>query len=205
MNRYEFLDELHQQLRPRGYLEIGVQSGASLTLATCPAVGIDPDPHVTEPVGPSTTVVTATSDDFFTRPNPPVPQPLDLVFIDGLHLFEQVLRDFGHVQRYTNPRTVVVFDDVLPRTVDEATRVMPPRGDWAGDVWRIRPWLALNRPDLQLTLVDLAPTGLLLVRGFGATPQPGSFPVPQGPPPQDVLDRADALNVYVALTAVSPR
>lgn len=203
MNRYEFLQALHDQLQPRGYLEIGVQSGASLKLASCPAVGIDPEPCVNEDLPPDTLLAEQTSDDFFAQYRPPVPSRLDLVLIDGLHLFEQAMRDFDNAERFTNPRTVVVFDDVLPRTAKEASREAPEKGDWAGDVWRVHPWLSLNRPDLQLILVDIAPTGLLLVKGFGAAPRPGSFPVPEGPPPKSVLKRTAAVNAYVALAAVA--
>jgi len=43
---YALLDRLHDHLRPRGYVEIGVADGHSLGL-TRPgtvAVGVDPDP-----------------------------------------------------------------------------------------------------------------------------------------------------------------
>jgi hypothetical protein len=37
------------------------------------------------------------------------------------------------------------------------------RGAWTGDVWKIIPVLQKYRPDLKLTILDCAPTGLLLV------------------------------------------
>ena len=47
---------------------------------------------------------------------------LDLSFIDGMHLFEYVLRDFMNVERFSRWDTAIVLDDMLPRDVDEAAR-----------------------------------------------------------------------------------
>ena len=41
---YQFLRRIHVETRPNSYLEIGVETGATLNLATCPAVGVDPAP-----------------------------------------------------------------------------------------------------------------------------------------------------------------
>ena len=54
---------------------------------------------------------------------------LDLVFVDGMHLFEFALRDFMNVERHADWWSVIVFDDILPRDVDEAARerhTVPP-------------------------------------------------------------------------------
>ncbi|HID22999.1 MAG TPA: class I SAM-dependent methyltransferase, partial [Planctomycetaceae bacterium] len=39
------LKRIHHRLKPRHYFEIGVRSGASLRLAACPAVAVDPEPE----------------------------------------------------------------------------------------------------------------------------------------------------------------
>lgn len=166
VTRHEFLDMLHYQLRPRGYLEIGVLFGDSLRLAHCPAFGVDPEPviygHLSE-----TSLYRQTSDDFFASiKREDLGVPIDLVFIDGMHLFEYALRDFRNAERtVSNRRTVVVFDDVLPRNQGEASRTQCP-GDWTGDVWKI--WYLLNeyRPDLHVRLVDTDPTGTMVVWGL---------------------------------------
>ena len=66
-----------------------------------------------------------TSDEYFARPDPLAPLgglPFDLAFIDGLHLFEFALRDFINAERGSRPGAVILFDDILPRKVVEASR-----------------------------------------------------------------------------------
>jgi hypothetical protein len=66
-----------------------------------------------------------TSDDYFESiaPNSPfVDRPIDLAFIDGLHLFEYAIRDFVNIERHTEWSSVTIIDDVLPRGPVEAAR-----------------------------------------------------------------------------------
>ena len=172
--KHAFLESLHDLLRPARYLETGVQFGNSLWL-TRPdtvAVGIDPAPLCTPP--PNATVYAQTADEFFAGAQWPRHGPVDLAFIDGSHLVEDALRDFINVERRMarpDGRTVAVFDDVLPYRADIAGRTPLP-GDWAGDVWKILQVFGLAkppggyRPDLTLILVDVAPTGALVVLGL---------------------------------------
>lgn len=158
----EFLREVHAIVKPRGYLEIGVRSGDSLALASCPSIGIDPNPLV--PPRPGIDFLfSVTSDEFFGAEQ--VDLDMDLAFIDGMHLIEYVLRDFNNVSKYANERTIIAIDDVLPYNQGTAARNQPP-GDWTGDVWKITGILELFRDDLDIVLVDTRPTGTLLVTGF---------------------------------------
>lgn len=200
MERHTFLAALHNLLEPRGYLEVGVQTGASLRLASCPAVGVDPYPIVRYPLPDTTRVVEATSDEFFAAGDEaPVPQPLDLAFIDGMHLWEFALRDFRNIERFANERTVVAFDDVLPRNQVEGSRTPNP-GNWAGDVWRIADVIAGLSPGVRFCLVDTQPTGVLLVWGLWPDRE---WTVPdlggEMPVPDDVLNRTFAVAPDVAL------
>lgn len=169
MTRHEFLQQLHEILKPRTYLEIGVQSGASLALAqhSKVAIGIDPAPVLSVGLPPWATVLHSTSDEFFTLGAPKLPRtwPVNLAFIDGMHLWEYALRDFMNIEKYSTPDTVVVFDDVLPYNQEIAARKQPP-GDWTGDVWKLWYILTSYRPDLDVTLVNTAPTGLMVVQGL---------------------------------------
>jgi hypothetical protein len=161
VTHYEFLKALHDLLQPRNYLEIGVQNGHSLELATCPAFGVDPSPQRAARMGE--TIFSMTSDEFFAQDvrgelSLPV---IDLVYIDGMHLFEFALRDFIGAARLSNPTTVIVFDDVLPYNAAIAAREQPV-GDWTGDVWKVIPIIE-EYVDCVDWLVDVSPTGALVV------------------------------------------
>src|SRR6476620_5703233 len=95
----DLLRRVHAHLRPRTYVEVGVHEGDSLALAApgTRSVGIDPTPSVRHPLGPDTSVLQQTSDAAFAGDELTQlldGRPIELAFIDGLHLFECVLRDF---------------------------------------------------------------------------------------------------------------
>lgn len=188
MQRHAFLAAIHARFRPRNYLEIGVNDGRSLRLSRVPTIAIDPAFRVTEPLRCDLHLVRSTSDAFFARRDPiahlrsgrnPIRNlrrgrapfarylggnVLDLAFIDGLHLFENALRDFMNVERFAGPASIIVLDDMLPRSVDEAARDRHT-GAWTGDVYKLIDVLARHRPDLVLLPMDTQPTGVLLVLG----------------------------------------
>lgn len=160
--RHEFLAQLHELLRPKVYLEIGVHTGQSLRLAQFSetAFGVDPNPLVGQP--PANSVIfPLTSDELFASPWF-APAPINLAFIDGMHLFENALTDFYNVEKYMAPGGIIVLDDVLPYSQAIAERVQPP-GDWTGDVWKVWFVLANQRPDLDAYLVDTQPTGTMVI------------------------------------------
>ncbi|MFD7406136.1 class I SAM-dependent methyltransferase [Streptomyces sp. NPDC059866] len=190
MKRHEFLRELHKVTANRNYLEIGVNDGRSLRLSRVPSIAVDPAFKVVTEIRCDVHLVRATSDDFFTRDNPlahlkggrhplrnlrrgrsPLGHwrrtTLDLSFIDGMHLFEYALRDFMNIERHSDWGSVIVFDDMLPRSVDEAARDRHTTA-WTGDVYKLTEILTRHRPDLLPVLVDTRPTGQLVV--FGADP-----------------------------------
>jgi hypothetical protein len=171
MRYLDLLRRLHEELQPAGYLEIGVDWGDSLGLSRARSVAIDPAPRPRPEslLGkPGLVIYVGTSDDFFReheRETMLRDAPLNLVFIDGLHEFAQVVRDLENVERWGHPGTVVAIHDVLPRNAWEAAPAFHD-GFWTGDVWRIIPFLREHRPDLRLRLTEADPTGMLIVTGL---------------------------------------
>ncbi len=110
-----------------------------------------------------------TSDEYFARPDPlgaTDGRPFDLAFIDGLHLFEYSLRDFIHAEQHSRYGSVIVFDDVLPRSRDDAARERHTRASGPATSSRSAPcWPATARTSAVVT-VDTVPTGLMLVMGL---------------------------------------
>jgi len=167
---YEILERIHRYLAPESYLEIGVQSGASLTFAArgTRAVGIDPHPRIIHPIGSRAKLFPMTSDAFFERFDLLAELETDrlaLAFIDGLHHFEQVLKDFRHIERYADTDTVVLIHDCYPVSAPAATRECRT-SFWCGDVWKVVPCLRSLRPDLNLRIIPSYPSGLALITGI---------------------------------------
>lgn len=206
MNRHEFLTALHSELAPRTYVETGVSYGMSLTLSRVPSVGIDPEFSVVAELQADIHLARTTSDEFFARKDPlahlPVPV-VDLGFIDGMHLSEYALRDYLALERFTLPTSVLAFDDMLPRSVNEAARRRHTKY-WTGDVYKAAQALRDLCPDVIVIEVDTTPTGVVVVLTPNAA-RGGVLPgyddwldVAMAPDPQDVpeevLTRSRALD-----------
>lgn len=182
----EWLALLHQHLTPRRYLEIGVETGQSLTLAhpDCDTIGIDPDPRCTAP--PGAELIRQTSTDFFANPasRTRLAGGVDFVFIDGDHRFTSVLADLLAAERFCRPDSIIALHDTYPL---DALSASPDRrsGFHSGDGWKILPCLRLFRPDLRLLTIPTAPTGLTLIGGLN----------PKAP----ILDQAAATALYLDL------
>jgi hypothetical protein len=168
MRYLDFLGQVHGLLAAPPYLEIGIRHGDSLALARSRAVGVDPGFTLKVELPESVTLFEETSDEYFDRPAPLAAlggERVGLSFIDGMHLAEFVLRDFINVERHATWASVIVFDDILPRTVDEAARDRHTRA-WTGDVYKILGALSRHRPDLIVLRVNTEPTGLGVVLGL---------------------------------------
>ncbi len=170
---YEVLAAFHRVLEPRTYLEIGVHQGHSLSLAHPAArcLGIDPAADIRCDVPRHTTILATTSDEAFASGDVDRfldGEALDLVFIDGLHLFEQALRDFVNVEARCHPDSVVLVHDCLPIDADTSARDRTT-AVWSGDVWKVVAALRAHRRDLTVVTIDASPTGLGLVTGLDSS------------------------------------
>jgi hypothetical protein len=169
---YKVLAWTHRILEPANYVEIGVHKGVSLVQArkTTPCIGVDPEPSIEHELPPDTRIYELTSDEFFARYDLTdlLGGAVDLAFIDGLHLFEQVLRDFVNLERHAGPSTVFLLHDCLP--LDQVTASRDRTTDfYCGDVWKAALALRRQRPELEMVTVRTAPTGLCLVRGLDSS------------------------------------
>ena len=165
---YQVLRWIHETLRPANYVEIGIRHGWSLAQALpgTQRVGVDPEPNLKGEF-PDTRVYELTSDEFFARHDlvEILGAPVALGFIDGLHLFEQVLRDFVNLEREADRDGTLVLHDSMPLDAATSTRKRTTLF-YSGDVWKAAMALARRRPDLEMVTIRTAPTGLTLVRGL---------------------------------------
>lgn len=143
------VNALASELGARRYLEIGVAEGRTLRDVAMPErTAVDPQFlfEISTMSGQAIRFCQQTSDAFFAAE--PRDRPYDVMFIDGLHEFNQVVRDFANAVLRMHPRSVILLDDTLPSDV-YSTLLSPsetmkyrkeannPNIDWHGDVFKI--------------------------------------------------------------------
>jgi hypothetical protein len=167
---WEWIARLYAALMPSTVIEIGVFEGATLSRVPppCIAIGIDPQPNIKCKFRTETHIFTETSDAFFARQGPATllgNKPLGAGFIDGLHHFEQALRDFINLEAYCGPRSLILVHDTVP--LDEVTQRRTPATTFnTGDVWKLVLCLKELRPDLEIFTIATAWSGLTLITGL---------------------------------------
>lgn len=170
------LRRMHETLRPKTYLEIGTNTGDSLALSRSASIAIDPQFILNQNVmtgKPACHMFQMPSDEFFAqfRPQEILGGPIDLAFLDGMHLFEFLLRDFINTELHCRSNSVICLHDCIPSDAyitsrdeaDKARHHSPHPDWWTGDVWKVAAVLQKYRADLHIYAVDAPPTGLILI------------------------------------------
>jgi hypothetical protein len=124
-NRIAVVNLLLSKFNDPYYLEIGCASDALFnSVPIVKKIGVDPL---------SGGNVRKTSDDFFESNN----TSFDVVFIDGLHTYEQVRRDVINSIKSLNKGGWIALHDMLPSNWVENHVPIITNGAWTGDVWKI--------------------------------------------------------------------
>jgi hypothetical protein len=183
INHIAFLKQTHAVLRPQTYLEIGVNQGESCELAQCSSIGIDPEFRIaTNIVGNKHAcfLYQMGSDAFFEKFNPRqiLGRAIDLAFLDGMHLYEFLLRDFINTEKSCKQTSMILMHDCVPtdiymprrsQTDPDIQRLAPTPEAWSGDVWKVIPILKKYRPELRIHVFDPSPTGIVCVTNLDPT------------------------------------
>ena len=143
VERNDLINILIEKINAKKYLEIGVFDGQNLAKINCKyKVGVDPDTN-----SPATFHVT--SDEFFKNNN----EKFDIIFIDGLHYADQVLRDILNSLEVLNDNGYIVCHDMNP--ICKEHQLVPFRhGVWNGDCWKAFVELRSTRDDLEMYVVN---------------------------------------------------
>ena len=172
-----FLSALHSASVFDWYLEIGCRDGASFAPVRSKTIAVDPffqaDINIIGPK-PQLHIFQTTSDAFFASGFLKLNRiKLSFAFLDGMHLFEYLLRDFLNAEAASAPGAVIALHDCIPFNEDMCVRDHAARTtrSWAGDVWKLLPILAEYRPDLKVEVLDCRPTGLVLVSNLNPRDQ----------------------------------
>lgn len=143
---------LKQQSPPTNYLEIGINKGANFNLIKADNKdGVDPSEL-------TNCNYHMTSDDFFKINT----NKYNVIFIDGLHFYEQVYKDINNSLDAIKKEGVIVLHDCNP--VDEwHQRETNIKGTWNGTVWKAFVRLRCERSDLEMFVID-ADYGVGIIR-----------------------------------------
>lgn len=167
-----FMAALHEACLFEWYLEVGCRTGRIFANARGKTIAVDPFFRAeTNIIGvkPSLHILQQTSDEFFASGLlSALKARLSFSFLDGMHLFEFLLRDFIGAEKASDPKGVIALHDCCPFSHEMTTRDLSnlPKQAWTGDVWKLIPILMEHRPDLTITALDAAPTGVVLVSGL---------------------------------------
>jgi hypothetical protein len=168
----KFLYQVHQTLSPEWYIEVGTARGDTLELAECNTIVVDPTIRIRAEAlsgRPQTHIFAMTSDAFFdTGAAQRLTSRIDLAFLDGMHLFEYLLRDFMNTEKICGPTSVILLHDLIPPSLAAAERVWDRAVTkmWTGDVWKLALILREFRPDLTFLVADCGPSGVGVVTGL---------------------------------------
>lgn len=125
--RYDIINQLISKHGFKTYLEIGIEHGTCFSNIVCEnKTGVDPDPR-------SAATVFMTSDEFFASLAEDT--KFDIIFIDGLHQYEQCYRDIVNATKHLNDGGFILCHDMNPLDKLAATSNYHG-GVWNGNVWR---------------------------------------------------------------------
>tara|TARA_Y100000590_G_scaffold161931_1_gene185603 strand:+ start:620 stop:1324 length:705 start_codon:yes stop_codon:yes gene_type:complete len=124
-NRVSFITTATQKFSKCRYLEIGCDNNICFkSIPVVGKIGVDPDRGGT---------IKDTSDNFFKNNN----NKFDVIFIDGLHLYEQCRRDVINSIKVLDKNGYIFLHDMTPRNWAEENVPRLKNTLWTGDIWKV--------------------------------------------------------------------
>lgn len=146
-NHTDILNYLADKYKLQSYLEIGVQNPANnFDKINCiNKWGVDPELNIPG------SVFGMTSDKYFEL-SEHFTAKFDLIFIDGLHHWEQVKKDFENALKRLSPGGFIMLHDCNPEKEEWTVRPRGLQKVWTGDVYKfasvvsmyMNPYLTVN-------------------------------------------------------------
>jgi len=146
IKRWDVINILINKYDYKSYLEVGTQDPKSNfdKIKTQHKVSLDPAPR-------GNVTFVGTSDEYFESISNDV--KFDIIFIDGLHHDNQVLKDIENSLNHLNENGIIVCHDCLPSDEKQQER-NDHGGVWLGDVWKAIAKLRVERDDLDIKVID---------------------------------------------------
>lgn len=181
--RYDMIQACINVIRKRkkvNYVEIGVQTGyCFFKIKADRKIAVDPHfiikatkkvkAYLKNLSNFNNTFFELTSDDFFEKKSNYLKKAggIDVIFIDGLHLYEQVVKDIENSLKHLNKGGVILVHDCNPLSEPASVRAYTSEeaavlvGDhpqwinqWNGDVWKAVVQLRSERNDLNIAVFN---------------------------------------------------
>lgn len=144
MQRYDIINAFIKKHDYKSYLEIGTQNRANcINKIECNIrMCVDPDENAKADY-------VMTSDEYFNMNK----NKFDIIFIDGLHHADQVMKDITNSLECLHDNGTIVIHDCNPK--EEIHQKVPRESKiWNGDVWKTFVSLRRHRSDLLMFVVD---------------------------------------------------
>jgi len=152
MLRSDIINQLLKLFESPKYLEIGVWRGDTFhAVLSNNKSAVDPsfqfDKSAPEYNSPGISYFEQTSNAYFSD-HPSNENKFDLIFLDGLHTFEQTLTDLLHAVDRLRDDGIIIIDDVIPDSYPASMRSEAdcynfrlssndPGTHWMGDVYKL--------------------------------------------------------------------
>lgn len=160
-DRSDLINYIIKKYNLNSYLEIGVGNGENFKRIKCKRKE-SCDPYFNSLDGKCIDIITYpfSSDIMFKKMDPK--KKYNIIFIDGLHEGNQVLRDIYNSLNHLNSNGYILIHDSLPPSASVASF---PRGEaiiWYGTVYKAYPILKENNIDFSIIDMDC---GIGIIKG----------------------------------------
>lgn len=143
LTRTDIINSFIREKGYKSYLEIGVKEGENFNKIVCEQkYGIDPNYSCDYEM---------TSDKFFESCNS---DRFDIIFIDGDHKAEQVLRDIKNSLEHLNKKGTVLIHDCNPPQEYLQGKEPEKIDNWTGDGWKAFARMRMTRDDLSCYVIN---------------------------------------------------
>lgn len=147
--RWDVINYLIEVFKYDWYLEIGTAQLGCFTNIKC-KYKIGMDPKYSAQGTETEQVYKMTSDEFFAQQK----GEYNISFIDGLHNYEQVVKDIINVWNVLRPGGFIIMHDCYPLDAQAAERQpVSPYAAWNGDVFRSILWFKETYPNIYCHVI----------------------------------------------------
>lgn len=158
--RCELVQAAIDAIKANTYLEIGIDNGYTFNNVRCPIkASVDPNHNPTYKL---------TSDEYFKQYD----TKFDVIFIDGLHEKEQVIRDINNSVKCLNSNGIIITHDTVLTHPCQTDKTL------CGTTWEAFAHLRITNPHIFMASVMLSndSVGCGIIRHGHQTPYAGEIP-----------------------------